>query len=359
MIEQLKEVQIYGEFDAKIAEVKDACNFIPDVSTDEGYAKSKRVSLDVGKILTAVEAKRVEEKKESLAYGKKVDSEAKTLVAKLQAFQLPHKEAYKELDNLRKEREANRKAELERRVEEIRSLPEAMADSDSQGCKMALESLNAEECLDFYEFTEPALKARNASKEALAKMFSDKLKAEKDVAELAELRKKQAEQEQKDHDERIAKEASEKAEREAAEAKAAEQAAIEQAAEAVRQRETAEKRAANDAKLAEERRIEVERVAKIDAEQAEKRRIEAEAKSKKNAEEAAERARKALIEQQEAEKAAELAEQEKRESNKRHIGTIRKQAKDSFMVLGFTEADSKKLVMAIHDGKISNVTISY
>ena len=91
--------------------------------------------------------------------------------------------------------------------------------------------------MDFYEYTEQALKARNASKEALSKMFADKLQAEKDAAELAELRKKQAEQEQKDRDERIAKEASEKAEREKAERQKAAQADTE-ACDAARKKKT-------------------------------------------------------------------------------------------------------------------------
>jgi len=193
---ETKEIQIYGEFEAKIAELKDTCNFLPDMSTDDGYAKSRRVALDAGKVLTNLEKSRKEKKAKSLEEGRAIDSEAKAIVAKIEEFQLPHKEAYKELDNLKKEREANRKAELEERVRVIRELPEAMADSDSEGVKMALESLQVEECLDFYEFTQPALLARNASKEALSTMFADKLKYEKEQLELAELRKKQAEQEQ-------------------------------------------------------------------------------------------------------------------------------------------------------------------
>tara|TARA_R110000851_G_scaffold154024_1_gene296128 strand:+ start:640 stop:1662 length:1023 start_codon:yes stop_codon:yes gene_type:complete len=340
-VSELKEVQIYGEFDAKIAEVKDACNFIPDVTSDDGYEKSKRVSLDVGKILTAVEKKRKEEKADSLAYGKKIDSEAKSIAATLEAFQLPHKDAYKELDNLKKEREVNRKAELEERVRVIRELPEAMADSDSDGVKMALESLATEECLDFYEYATPALLARNASKDALSKMFADKLKQEKEAAELIELRKKQAEQDQKDRDNRIAKDAASEAEEKAKASKEAEQRAIDQAAEAVKQREAAEVKAKQDAELAEERRLEAARQAKDDAATA--------------AEDArqAEMARTVLIARQEQEAV------EKRESNKRHVGVIRKAAKESLMAAGLDEATAKIVVMAINDGLIANISISY
>ena len=349
---ELKTVTAYDDFRAKIAEVKDTCNFLPDVSTDDGYAKSKRVSLDVGKILTSVEKTRKELKAESLERGRMIDSEAKLIVKELEEFQLPHKEAYKELDNLKKEREANRKAELDERVRVIRELPEAMADSDSEGVKMALESLQVEECLDFYEFTQEALKARNASRNALAKMFADKLQAEKDAKELAELRKKQAEQEQKDREDAIAKQAAEKAEAEAAAAKAAEQAAIEQAAEAVKQREAAEAQAAKDAEAAEARRIETEKQAEID-------KAAAESQAKIYAENAAKAAKAQAEAEQKAKELAELEATEKREANKRHVGGIRKAAKESLMALDIDEALAKKIVMAINDGEIANVSISY
>ena len=338
---ELKEVQIYGEFEAGMAELKEACNFIPDVSTDEGYEKSKRVALDAGKIITKIEKKRVAEKADSIAYGKKVDAEAKAIKAKIEVFQLPHKEAYKELDSLKKEREANRKAELEERVRVIRDLPEAMADSDSAGIKMAIESLMVEECLDFYEYAPPALQARNASKEALSKMFAEKLQSEKDAAELAELRKKQAAQEQKDREDAIATRAAMQAEAEAAAAKAAEQRAIDQAAEAVKQREAAEAQAKIDAGIAEERRIAAEAQAKVDADNAAKA-----AKAQAEAD-------------QKAKELDEKLELEKREANKRHVGGIRKAAKESLMAVGLDEATAKKVVMAINDGAIANVTIGY
>ncbi len=45
--------------------------------------------------------------------------------AKIEAFQLPHKDAYKELDTLRKQRDIDRKEALSERVRVIRELPES------------------------------------------------------------------------------------------------------------------------------------------------------------------------------------------------------------------------------------------
>lgn len=360
---QIVKVNEYDEFREKVDEIKGVCNFIPDVTTSDGYEKSKRVSLDIGKVLTSLEKTRIKKKADSIAFGKLVDFEAKAIREELEVFQLPHKEAYKELDNLKKEREATRKANLEMRVETIRSLPEAMRDSDSEGVKMALESLQQEGCLDFYEYTEHALKARNASKSELSNMYADKLKAEKDAVELAELRRKQAEQKQNDREERIAREASEKAEREAEAAKQAEQVAIEQASEAVRQREAADKKAKIDAELAEQRRIAAEEQAKRNteaaAQEAENSMALAAATAKKQAETAAINARNAEILRQQEKEAEELAGIKRREANNRHVGSIRKAVKESLIAVGLDEAMAKKVVLAIHNKDIPNVTIKY
>lgn len=330
----LIKIEEYEEIEKKIDEVRDAANFIPDVSTDDGYEKSKRVSLDIGKLLTALEKKRKDKKKYFLDGGKAVDSQAKSIAAKLEEIQLPHKGAYKELDNLKKEREKARKEELENRVAYIRELPESLRDSHSSEIKAAYESLQDEQCLDFYEFTDQALKARNNSVNELSELFKKTLKAEEDAAELKRLQEEAAIREQKEREERIAKEASEKAEREKAEAIA---------------------QAEKEKQLSAER----EEKAKQDAENAKRLQAEAEANAKAQAEKAAEDARLAEVERQRLQAEAEAEEERKREANKKHVGAIRKAAKESLMAIGLDEASAKKVVLAINAGEIANVSISY
>jgi hypothetical protein len=352
MSEQMKSVGHYDEFRANIAEIKEYSDFLPDVSNTEGYTKSKRVALDVGKILTAVEKKRKELKADSIATGKAIDGEAKTIAAELECFQLPHKQAYKELDDLKKEREQRRKENLQRRVDDMRSTPGLMRDMDSDAVACALADLKAEECLDFYEFTAQALNARNDSQKQLSEMYAVKLKSEQQAVELAELREKQAAQDQKDHDERIAREASEQAEAQADAARQAEQKAIEQAAEAVKQREAVEKQSLIDAEQAKQREVEAASQSKIDAEKAA-------AKAKINAENATKKALADERERQRIEQEKAAFEVAKREANTKHIGKIRCEAKESIMSLGIAEDVAKKLVLAIHNKKIKNVSISY
>jgi len=95
------------------------------------------------------------------------------------------------------------------------------------------------------------------------------------------------------------------------------------------------------------------------AEEAEVRAKNAEAQAAKDSEVAAENAKQQQIQVQKDKEAAEAEAQAKLESNKAHIGRIRKAAKESFMSMGYSEGESKKLVMAISDGKIENITINY
>ncbi len=118
-------------------------------------------------------------------------------------------------------------------------------------------------------------------------------------------------------------------------------AAIEAAAEAVSQCEAAEEKARQDA-------IE-----------ADKRMVLADAIAKKQEETAAINARNAEILKQQEKEAAEAAEIENREANKRHVGAIRKAAKESLMTLGVDEAMAKKIVLAVNAGEIRNISINY
>lgn len=321
----------YDEIREKLNEVKDACNFIPDVSTDEGYKKSKRVALDVGKLKTALEKKRKEKKAYFLEGGREVDTQAKAILAELEEYQKPHLDAYKELDRMKKEREEERKRVLEERVEHMRTLAEVMRGSDSESIMNAMQAMNDEECEDFYEYTKQALEARNKAKAELAELYTKVVKQEKEAEELERLRKEAEKRAIKEREEQIKKEA-------AAKADAEKQAAIKR-----------EQEAKEAALRAEQEKLE-----------AEKRAIEAERLAKENAEKAAEAARLAETERQEEQKRIEAEEKARREANKKHIGNIRREAKECLIgECGLSEEQAKKVILAINSDKIKNVTISY
>jgi colicin import membrane protein len=331
----------YDEIRAGIDKIKAECDFLPDVSTKEGYEKSRRLALDHGKVLSKLEAVRKERKSYWLEGGKQVDSQAKAIKAEIEEAIGPHKDAYKNLDNAKKEREKARVAALEERVQFIVNLPGSMQDSSSDEVMAAIEGLNSEECLDFYEFTMQALEARKASQQKLADLYRRVKKSEDEAEELAELRRLQEEMARIDREEKIKREASAKAEAEKQEAinrqMAAEQAKID----------------------AERRAIEAEKAAKAEHEKASSRAIEAEKQAKINADIAAKNAREAEIKRQEEANKAEQEEIAKREANKKHVGAVRKAAKEAIMLHGVDEATAKALVLAINKGDIPNVLIKY
>lgn len=320
---------------AQIDEIKSVADFIPDASTKDGYDKSKRVSLDVGKLMTKLEKTRVEKKAHFIQGGKEVDTQAKAIKVKLDEIQSPHKEAYQLVDQIKKNREAERKEKLDSRVSDLRLLPDNMVDSTSDEIQLALNDLNNEECLDFYEFTEQALKARNDSRTALAKLFIKRKKEEEDAAELLELRRKSA-----IRDGEIIAES----------LKAQEEIRIKKAADDARAEAEAK------AELAERNKEFAEQREKIAKEEAEAARVKAEADVKQaviDAEAAAER----RIQQ---DKIDEEAETMRREKNKAHAKKINSQAVKCLMkVEGIDKELAIKMVTAIAKKEIDNVSIKY
>lgn len=331
----------YDEVAKQIDEVKEYSNFIPNTTTKEGYEKSKRVSLDIGKLLTALEKTRKDKKAFFIEGGKQVDSQAKSIAKQLEEMQAPHKLAYKELDNIKKKMEADRKQKLEDRIEMMRLLPENMSESSSEEIKLAMNDLANESCEDFQEYTAQALKTRNASQEAMSLLLTKVIKADKDAIELAELREKQRIQEQKERDERIAKEAKEKAEAEAL----AKQKAIE-----------AEKQKA----------IEAEERAKQQAIEAEKRAKEQEEAAKKAAAEAEERrladieaAKQAEIKRQKDAEETERLEAEKREANKKYLAKTHNDILSVLIENGISEKDGKTMITLAAKNQLPKLTINY
>ena len=342
----------YDEVAAELDKIKETSNFIPDASTDEGYEKSKRVSLDIGKVKTKLEKARKAKKAHFLEGGKQVDSQAKLIMAKLDDMQQPHMLAYKELGNLKKEREANRKQELQNRVDYMVNLTANMADAHSSEVQAAISFIQAEECLDYYEFTKNALEAKNKASVDLMALFTRKLKEEADAKELEELRKAQSLRDQQDREEEIKRQATEKAEFEKNAAIVREQEAQQRAIDLEREKLEAEKELAQ--------RIEEAKVKHEEQQaKAESARIEAEKQAKINEEKAAEQARLNEIARQDQQAKAEADALAKREANKKHIGKIRGEAKDALINLGLDEKQAKAVVLAIHSSEVPNVSIQY
>lgn len=249
--------------------------------------------------------------------------------------------------------DANRKL-MRDRLDELKEIArKPLTDWENEQAEIEAARIAAEEA--------EKLRLQIESDHEIALLMNEKFdreaeEARKAAEEAERLRKEQEEKERLEREARIAREAKEAAEREA---KEREERLIREAREREEKAERDRLAAIEREKELERQRIEAEERARIQAEEAEKRRIEAEAKAKRDAEEAAERARLAEIQRQKEQEARIKAEQEAREANKKHIGAIRKAAKESLMSLGIDEEKAKEIVMAINDGKIANVKINY
>jgi hypothetical protein len=149
-------------------------------------------------MLTALDNKRKELKADAKAIVDGIDGEAREIKKLLEGLQSPHKQAYKKLDQDKKDYENKRREDLEQRVADIRDLPYFMSDSHSSEVLQALTDMKVNECEGFGVMEIPACKARNDAIITLGEMYETKIQEEKDKVELEELRKLQYEREVED-----------------------------------------------------------------------------------------------------------------------------------------------------------------
>lgn len=282
-------------------------SFIPDIETNKGRKAIASLAAGVGKSKVYLDNTGKELVSDWKAKAKLVDNSRKAMREELDALKIVARQPltdWEEEERVRLEKVA---AELKR--------------EDDWS-----DALKEDELFD--------LRKEKAEREAAAKKEQE-AEAEKERLRLAEVEKNENEQ-------RIAKQASEEAERKKEEAE-------EKTRKAEQNKINAEKRLEETKKQAETDRL-----------QAIEDKMRAEIKAKKDKELATENARLAEIKRQDDEKERQLIEQEKLENNRKHVGKIRREAKESLMLFcKIDEEAAKKIVLAIAKGSIKNVNINY
>ena len=333
----------YGVTDKALAALKEKFKEVPDATTKDGYKAIKEGLSEMRPLRTGVENKRKELKAESLAWGKKVDTEAKRITSEIIAIEQPYKDAKEFQDNEEArikqeaiEQEAARISEIEIAINNIKSLSEGLLGADLVLLKERLNSasqivVNAD---NFHEFIEPAELALNnalsvldsaiaerevfeeqQAEQAERQRIMDEQQAELD-AKQAEIDQQEAAQKQKERDEQIVKEAEERATK---------------AAELAQQKER-------------EAAAEREKELRLQAEQAEREAKETEQR---------------LIREAEEKKQQETKEAEAREKNRKHKAGINNAAIDALVAGGVNKTNAKQAVTLIAKRLIPNVVISY
>lgn len=314
----------------------------PDLKTKKGRDAIASRAFKVRKIKTALDGLGKEQVDRLKEIPKLIDAERKRMRDELDALADEVRKPLTEWE----EAEANRIAMHRNGLESMASQAREVGALNSDALRLRIESVEAEIIGESWEeFEAEAHRVKAKALEILNTALSERQKYEAEQAELAELRRKQAEQEQKDREAEIARQAAEKA-RADAEAKA-------QA-----ERDAAAKREA-DAKAAADR-AEQERAEAIERQKQAEARAEAEKlAAEQRAKDAAEAARQAEIKRQADEKAAAEAAQRKREADIAHKASINNAALAAFIENGLPDECAKQAVILIAKGLIPAIRIQY
>lgn len=266
-----KPIAAYDEFRKQLSELRQHNNTVVfDYETPQGNKEARSHIYQLRKTKSAVDRVRKAEKAYYLEMGRKVDSEAKEIVAEIEDMIEVHQKPLDEIE----QREADRKARHEDGIQRMRTLIEDMPESVSADhlrnrlARLQEYSIGPE----WEEYQPEAERIQRKGVEALQERIAAQEKYEAEQAELEELRREKAERDRKDHEARIAQEAEQRAREEAEQREAAlkrqaqeaeERAArAEQEAQERAQRE-AEERTRQEKEAAEKRQRDREHAAKI------------------------------------------------------------------------------------------------
>lgn len=331
-------------------------NFVPDLSTVKGRNEIASIANKVAGFKVRIDGIGKDLVSEWKAKSKAVDQSRKKLRDELDLLKIEARKPLTVWENAEKERVEN----IKNRIETIKNLShDVLVQLNNAPLEELRESMSALNiiCVDstFEEFELDAIKEHKRSIEAVEILIKNKKEELEKDAELLKLQKENEEREKIEYEEKLKRGAAEKAKLEAEEKARIEREKIEQAKQDAIERE---KKAQEKAKDAKRRQIEAEERAKIEKEQAEQRRVDAEKLAKLNAEDAAEKAKQDQIEAQIEKETKEKIELERREADRAHTGKIRKGAKESLMEF-VDEPTAKRIVLAIDQNRIKNVSISY
>jgi len=339
---QVKELVEFDAIAAGIAEIQEKGNFIPDMSTKEGYQASKRFVLDE---TTPTRTRLDRAHKTAKAYwklgGQNVDNKKNEILDLLVEIQKPHQDAYKEFDQIEKDKKLKFESDIQDKINFFNVCCHQASSANSTGISDLIDSCGEIDTDEgFYHLKKEAIKARADALEFLGEA-------------LASAASREAAQQR--------------------EAELAEQNRIKQEALAAQQEEMRVQQEKMNAQQVEIDRVANEAAAKAQAEADEKQRlineteqaeiekqraIEREQYAKQQTEQAAQQAVEQEKQRQHNERIAQEKAQAKLEANKKHTGMIRGEIKDHLIsTCGIDNALATKIVKALLH--INRVTINY
>jgi len=342
----MSEVNELVEFDkiaAGMADIQEKGNFLPDMSTKEGYEASKRFVLD---ITTPTRTKLDKAHKTAKQYwkvgGQNVDKKKNEIMDLLVDIQRPHQEAYKEFDQIAKDKKLKFEADLNEKITVIYNYRVLPPQANSSVIADLINTCGETDTQEgFYHRASDAAKVRLESLEVLNELLMGAVAHESEQqrqAELAEenrlrqiqideqqeaMRLQQEEMDRKQEEfDRVANEAAEKAQHEADE----KQRLIDEANRAEQEKQQA---------------------------------IEREEYAKQQSELAAEQAREDEAQRQHNERIEQEAAAAKREANKAHNRKINRAIVKVLVANGISEDDAIKMVTLAAQKQLPQLIINY
>jgi chromosome segregation ATPase len=223
---------------------------------DDAYQVVHEKTMAITKVRTNIEKVRKTLKADALAWGRKVDGEAKRLTAEVEALEAPWRKIKTDLDEAEaKAEEAARLAEQERmeviegRIAAIRALAEGLLGADSATIQERLDWFT-DAVIDeanYGEYVEAATITGNTIKETLQAALTERLAFEQQQADLNAQQEKLAEERKALDEEKAAQKAAEAAEK--ARKEKEEKAAWEEIQRKQREQEEAEAAKQREAEL--------------------------------------------------------------------------------------------------------------
>ena len=315
---------------------KEVSTFVPDISSEAGRKEVAALAFKIAKSKTFLDnvGKTYNAKLKEMP--KAIDKERKVIWDKLEAMQAEIRKPLTEWEEKEKARVDEHKAAMA----ELENLSQFLTPPTIEQINAGLSRGGELKLRDWQEFSDMASPVFERQYAKLMTMKFAAEQAEKDRIELEALRAAKAEQEAKDAE--ASRIADEEAQRARIEREATERAMLEAAAAIKAAEENAAKQKADD-----ELRIR----------QAEDAKIAAEAKAKADAELAVQRERdRAAAEQKKLDDEA-----KERENNRAHHAKINNEVMAALSALDCVlgEVPAKAITVAIAEGKIPHVKISY
>tara|TARA_R110000851_G_scaffold97771_1_gene211580 strand:- start:33 stop:1055 length:1023 start_codon:yes stop_codon:yes gene_type:complete len=340
----MSEVNELVEFDkitAGIADIQEKGNFIPDMSTKEGYEASKRFVLD---ITTPTRTKLDKAHKVAKAYwvsgGKNVDSKKNEILNLLVDIQKPHQDAYKEHDQIAKDKKAKFEDDLQVKIDFFNNFKFESVGSSDFISALIQSCGEADTAEGFYHRAIDAEAAKKSALEYLNDLLMSTVTREAEEQRQANL----AEENRLRQIEIDAQQECMRLQQEEINRKQAEIDRVENEAKAMAESEANEKKRLID----ESERAEREKNAAIEREEY----------AKKQAEIAASEATEREKQRQYSERVKQDADRARLEADKAHTGSVRAEIKEHIMKsCGLDNALATKVVKSLL--KTNRVTINY